>query len=466
MNRYKNLLKNMGLLTISSFASKLLTFFLVPLYTSCLSTNEYGTYDLFNTTIMLLIPILTLGITDSVLRFPLEKNRSDSEVYYVIGQKYVVYGFLVLIAIICLNNILVISKALQEYQLYFLLMYIIDTIYQLLQNYARGIEKVDKLAVSGVISSFSVITLNIIFLLVFKWGLNGYFLANIIGMLISDLYLIYTLKIYRYMFKLPSDKKLEKSMLYYGVPMILNSISWWINNASDRYIIIGLFGLATNGIYSVSYKIPSIMNMFQTIFNQAWAISAVQEFDPKDSNGFFKNVYSLTNLVMVVSCSLLILSTKILAKILYKNDFYEAWKYVPYLLISVLFGTLTGVLSGVYMAMRASKKFGISTTIGAIANILFSLVLAKLFGPIGPAIGTLISFIIVWSIRLIDIKKFMTIKIKIVRDIASYLILMIQASALMLLSNVMYSYITQIILLIILLVMYKRDIIFIFKKFA
>ena len=66
---YKYLFKNIGLLTISQFGTKLLVFFLVPLYTSILTTEEYGIFDLFNTTIALLIPILTLNIMDSVIRF-------------------------------------------------------------------------------------------------------------------------------------------------------------------------------------------------------------------------------------------------------------------------------------------------------------------------------------------------------------------------------------------------------------
>ena len=65
MGRYKYLLKNIGLLTLSSFTTKLLSFFLVPLYTNVLSTTEYGTYDMFNTTIGVLLPILTLNIQES-----------------------------------------------------------------------------------------------------------------------------------------------------------------------------------------------------------------------------------------------------------------------------------------------------------------------------------------------------------------------------------------------------------------
>ena len=327
----------MGLLTISNFSSKLLSFLLVPLYTSVLTTKDYGIYDIFNTTIMLLIPILTMGIIESVLRFPLE-NRENSEVIYLVGLKHVLRGFFILIIVCGINYVYTFSDTLLKYNIFFIFLYITAVVSQMLQNFARGIEKVSSLAVSGILSSIAVISLNILFLLYLDLGLVGYFLANILGMVISIIYLVFSLGVWKYKLSRKIDKKLEKEMLNYSIPTIANSISWWVNNAADRYIIISLFGLATNGIYSVSYKIPSIMNVFQTIFNQAWTISAVQEFDKNDSNGFYKNVYSGTNFVMITVCSILILLTKVLARLLYKNQFYSAWTYVPYLLISILFG--------------------------------------------------------------------------------------------------------------------------------
>ena len=58
-------------------------------------------------------------------------------------------------------------------------------------------------------------------------------------------------------------------MVAYSVPMGLGNIGWWINNVSDRYIVTWICGLAANGVYSVAYKIPSLLSMFQQIFNQA-----------------------------------------------------------------------------------------------------------------------------------------------------------------------------------------------------
>ncbi len=78
-HRIKRLAKNTGILTLSSFASKLLGFFLVPLYTSVLSTEEFGRYDIIVSTLTILLPVVTLNISDAVLRFSLEKEKSPDK---------------------------------------------------------------------------------------------------------------------------------------------------------------------------------------------------------------------------------------------------------------------------------------------------------------------------------------------------------------------------------------------------
>lgn len=68
-NRDKNLVKNIMLFGISSFGTKIIYFLLVPLYTTCLTTEDYGYVDLINTVISLLVPIMTVGMSESVLKF-------------------------------------------------------------------------------------------------------------------------------------------------------------------------------------------------------------------------------------------------------------------------------------------------------------------------------------------------------------------------------------------------------------
>ena len=68
MDRYKRLSSNALILTIGTFSSKLLVFFLVPLYTRVLTEGQYGVVDLLVQTANLLIPAVSLGINQAVMR--------------------------------------------------------------------------------------------------------------------------------------------------------------------------------------------------------------------------------------------------------------------------------------------------------------------------------------------------------------------------------------------------------------
>ena len=94
MNKSKYLLKNMGILTISNFSSKILVFLLVPIYTSVLSTSEYGLYDLAVSTATLFYPILTLNIVDAVMRFCMD-IQSDKKHIASIGFKFISISVLI-----------------------------------------------------------------------------------------------------------------------------------------------------------------------------------------------------------------------------------------------------------------------------------------------------------------------------------------------------------------------------------
>ena len=87
--KYKYLLKNVGVLTIGNLSSKILIFLLVPLYTSVLSVEEYGVYDLAASMVQLLMPVATCGIIGGVMRFIMDQSSDRQEVIRI-GIFYVV----------------------------------------------------------------------------------------------------------------------------------------------------------------------------------------------------------------------------------------------------------------------------------------------------------------------------------------------------------------------------------------
>lgn len=396
MNKSKYLLKNMGILTISNFSSKILVFLLVPLYTSVLSTAEYGTYDLAVSTATLLYPILTLNIVDAVMRFTMDRAYSN-RVVAKIGFKYVTYSCVIAGLLLLVIKRYNLWENMHGLELLLLLYYIMYVFNQYFIQLAKGLERVSDMAIAGVIGTISMLAMNLLFLLVFKLGLQGFFIANIISQAIPAFYLSIRLEARNYISFKKSDKQLLREMLIYCVPLIATVLGWWVNSTSDKYVVALMCGVAANGLLSVAYKIPQIINTLQGIFIQAWQISAIKEYGDNNTTKFYGNTFATINLLMCMACSWLILLTKPIAAILFVKDFYIAWQYVPFLLISCVLNCASGLLGPILAAKKDSQAMMWSAIIGAGANIILNVILVYIWGIQGATIATVLcSYVIYW----------------------------------------------------------------------
>ena len=464
MQRFMYLMQNMGFLALSQLIIKIINFLLLPLYTNILTTTEYGTYDIFNTTIALLIPFLTLNIKESTIRFALSEDYEKDEILSI-SLKYFLASLVPFGIFMAVNHVTGFSSSMDEYMWLILLMYISQVLNGIVTNFIRGLDRLKDIAVSSVVCSLSIILLNIVMLVPLKMGLPGYFLANSIGPLVQTMYLFILVKGWRFVKFSSINKRTQKEMVSYSMPMIANSTAWWINSVSDRYVVIWICGAAANGIYSVANKIPTIVDTFQGIFSQAWTLSAVKEFDPEDKNGFFSNMYSLYNMSMTIMSSALIVVSRILSRFLYSKDFFEAWKYVPFLTIAVLFGAIAGYCGAIFSAAKDSKMYAISTTVGAVVNIVLNIILVMPFGPLGAAISTAISYFIIYLVRLKTARKYVNLKIDFLRDSIAYGILALQSALLLAMAkDTILLYSLEIGLWLVLLFLFKNQLLMLKEK--
>ncbi len=402
--RGKYLFKNLGILTISKFSSKILIFLLIPLYTNILTTKEYGLYDLIISTIQLIFPILTLNIVDAIMRFSMEKNTKVDECA-TIGMKYILVSTLLVFIFLLINYFFDPIKQIYGYEILIFLYYLFYSFSEYFSQLAKGMERVKDMGIAGVLGTFFTIIGNLLFLLVFKLGLNGFILANILGLFVQVFYYTLRIKIWKYINFHNYNKKLNKEMLVYCVPLIFTVIGWWINSASDRYAVTFICGLAATGLLSISYKIPSIINTIQSIFTQAWQISAIKEYDSYDSAEFYGTYFENIDLVFSIICSLLIIFSRLLAGILYSKDFYQAWIFVPFLLISSVFNSASGFLGPILSAQKKSKAMAKSAICGTISNVVLNILLIYLIGVQGATIATMVSSFLIYWIRKKEVGK-------------------------------------------------------------
>lgn len=426
MNRkYRYLSKNFILFGISSFGPKIIAFLMVPLYTSYLSTSDYGIGEIVSTSANLVLPIVIFCVESAILRFCFDKEYDSDEVISC-GLVIWLKGMLICaICTICIEFILKfeIDKSLL---IAFYLMVLFTGLYNILTNYARGIDKVQCMVEMSILTTIVSCGTNIVLLVILKYGLKGYLIANNLGTFVAVIWGAVRLKIYRHIYIEKINKKTIFELKSFGFPLIFNKIGWWINSCSDRYIVTWLLGTTANGIYTVSYKIPTILTACSDIFTQAWQLSAIKDFDAKDSDHFIANMYEGYNVFLVLCCSLLIILTIPLAHVLYAKSFFIAWKYVPPLMISYVFGGLAGFLGSIFTAVKDTKIFSISTLLGAIVNTILNIVLVFYIGVMGAAIATLVSNIIIWLVRLYWCKRYVNINVKYTKHVIMYLLLFLQ----------------------------------------
>ena len=451
MSRYLKLGKNVALLSIGNFASKILGFLLVPFYTAVLSTEEYGISDLISTTIALLSPIFTLLINEATIRFALDKNEDKKQIF-TISSIVVLAGFIVML----LFSPLIRLTALREYYWYFVLYFLVSNIHTMIMQFVKGIEHMVVYTITGLLETILFIVCNLIFLLGFDMGIQGYLMAYIISSFCSSLFLFFKEKMWNYVCPIKKIDVLKvREMLRYAIPMIPNSLGWWISTSSDKYILGFFSGITAVGIYSVSYKIPSILSIVTSIFLVAWQISAVEGFGTSDFNKFYSDIYKRLVEFLAIITALLVLLAKPLGSILFSEDFFQAWLYTPVLVMAYMFSALSGFLGTVYTSSKKSERLFFSSMIGAVGNIILNIILIPFWGAMGAAVATLLSYFVMYVVRLIDTVKIMRIKRKYELEIIISIILTFEMIVVCL--DLKYSLVLALFLTILLMVYLARD---------
>lgn len=434
MGRYRKLMNNTMMFAIGNLGNKFIGFFLVPLYTFYLSTSEFGTIDLLITTTSLLLPIFSFGIYDAVLRFVMDtKERSHK----ILSNSLLVVLIGTLLGILCYPILKSIQIA-DSYLVYFYLLLFFQAVNAVFLQYIRAMNKMKLFMISSLLTTIVTLLLALLFLKYYQLGIIGYLLSLLGANFFSMVLLFFAGKIYQDIDLKGIDKDTIRLMLIYSLPLIPNSLMWWVMQLSDRYMVTFFLGAGANGLYAVANKIPSLLNMINSIFFQAWQLAAIEESNSEDKASFFTNIFSVLFSVMVLSTSGILLVLRFIVGHLIAPEFYGAWRYVPFLLISVVFSSFSGFLGTNYIAMKKTGGVLKTSMIGAVISAISNLIFIPKFGMNGASFSIMLSFFIIWVLRMIDTRKFVTIHMNWLQFVMSFVVLFVQIW--LLLMNVGYEY--------------------------
>lgn len=407
-NRSDYLIKNTIIFTMGNLGSKLISFFLVPLYTYALTATEYGVVDLIVTVGTVAVPVLTLNISEAVMRFALDKDVDKKKITQI-GTGILIIGMLLglLIFPICHS-----FNKISQYSEFVYFYVVALSMSQLYLCDLRGKELLVYYSIGNVLNTFFIAALNILFLVVLKEGIEGYLKAYIIANTLTAIYAIVVGKGYKSFNFSEIDKGLLARMAKYSIVLIPNSFMWWIMNSSDRIMVSSMISVAANGIYAVSYKLPTLVSTLTTIFNQAWSYSAIREEGTADESEYNNKIFKvLIGIVMLTGIGILTFAKPFLS-VYVSKEYYIAWKYMPFLTVGCVYLTMASFMATSYTVHKDSFGYLFSGMFGAIFNIVMNFILIPLIGVYGAAIATCISYILVFVFRLFHTRKYIKYNIK------------------------------------------------------
>ncbi len=448
MNKYKTLVSNTALISLGTFGSKLLVFLMVRFYTGYLTTAQFGVADIITQTCNLLLPIISLGITNGVFRFAIDSSHDKKSVFSS-GLYCITLGGLMFLVI---TPLLSLFDQFKGY-LWLIIIYTMASCYHsLCSQFIRARNKTAFFAVQGIVNTSLVIVFNILFLAVFSFGITGYVLSVVLADGLTALLIFIKEKLWREIVKKP-EKNTFRQMLKYSIPMIPATIFWWVTSVSDRYMITAFLGESENGIYAVANKLPTFLTLLSTVFMQAWQLSAVMESenDKNEHADFYTKVWASFQSVMFIAGSLITAFSVPMIKLLTTESYYSAWQFVPTLSLAMVFSAFANFMGSVYVVEKRSKNSFLTTMAGAILNIGLNFVLIPKIGTQGAAIATFASYFIVFLIRAVDAKKYIPFKANAVYVIINTVVVLIQCA--FMIFSLPFNYIVQVVAVLILIVL-------------
>ena len=405
--RLGKLLSNTLIFTIGKFVSKLIVIFMLPFYTSYLSSVEYSTSDLITNLCNLIIPLACLGVSEGIFRNAATKNV-DKESFFTNGAMLMIFGS---IGFLVISPLLNLFDYFDSYIWLIILYVLASNIHSVCAQYICAVGHTKLFAGQGVLNTALTVTLNIIFLAGFDWGIEGYVLSIVLADFLTTVFVFFVAKLYRAFIPSKISRAIMKDLLKFCLPLVPSTIFWWITGVSDRYLVAAMVSDEENGLYAAAYKIPTLLTYVVTIFNDAWKLSAVSESEDKEKCAeFYSQIYGYYIAVMFVGGGAIAVCSQLAAKILFAESYFTAWIFIPVLSAATVFTALDTFLGSVYFTVKRTQMSLWTSLLGAAVNVVLNLIMIPKLGAMGASIATFASYFLVYIVRAATMGRFMRFK--------------------------------------------------------
>lgn len=402
------LVKNTALISLSKMCTQMISFFLLPLYTGLLNTEEFGTVDLLNMVIIYAVPIVNGELSSALFRFLVDARNDETKTDALITTGILVSCLQCVAAGLAIG---ILSFFVHNtYSIYLLFNLIAALLSNLFLQICRGLGKNVHYSFGSFLTGAFTLVFNLLFLVGFHMKAEGMLLASLLANFISAGYLFVSLNIKNKLDLQLVNQSLIKKLFQYSIPLIPNIISWGIINGSDRFIISAFLGLSANGVYAVANKFSAFLVSVYSIFNTAWTESASLNIHDADREEFFSKIYRTVFYLAGGVCLGLTACMPVIYPLLVNQSYSSGYYQVPILIMGAFFNIMVSFLGTIYVALKKTKEIAKTSFYAAVINLAVNLLTIHFIGLYAASISTAVSFGAMFIYRFWDVQKYVQIK--------------------------------------------------------
>lgn len=384
---------------------------MLPFYTNWLSVADYGTTDIITVYATLLTGLSTLAIAEAMFIYPKGASVEYQKSYFSSAIVFTLLSLLGVAAVFYLISFWGdVYKVENSFVTYIWLIYgiICSSFCQTLtQQFACAIDAMKVYSFTGLV--YVVILAGTAFCMVPERGVCGYVYSMILANLFASGYTIFFGRLYKYVSIHSISWASYKSMVRYSIPLIPNSLMFWLVSSFNRPFLESYVGVAGIGLFAIANKFSSVLSMVFQYFATSWQVSVCEEYGKEGFETFYNRVLRILFVVLIGFATLITVFSNELLLIFSSPEYYSAAVFISPLCLGVIFNCMSGITGGIFAVVKRSKYFFYTSVWGAITSFICNVIFIPIFGVWGAIIAVIVSFLTIWITRLWYAKQFISL---------------------------------------------------------
>lgn len=454
-------LKNSGIYFLGDFLSKLVTFFLLPIYSKYILPADFGYFDLTTSYLMLLIPLVTAEIWIGMMRF-IKEETNQNNIKNIISNSF----YIIILNIILLAVSIIIYTIFDMHIKYFNLICTLGFLYVLQKFYiylCRSISSTTVFIVSGILNTITAATSNYIMIVYLKMGVTSLFIASILGLILQIVIIEYHTHFTKlFSFKYVNVKMLQK-LLKFSYPIAFGSILYFFLMYYNKLILENQLGLASNGFFAIASKFTIVIVFLTSAFTMAWQDLSFTMGEDKSNFKKYENAITLYTKVILGGTGIIIMLLHFIFPIMIDQKYDASYAIIPLSIVSVVLAAIGNFISQTLGALKKTNIIVLTSLISTICNVLFIKYFIHKYGINGVNVALIATFLINIIVRFCYLQFSLKIKINFflmpLLLLYLYLIIMVYNTR-----DTTYNVAGIILAAIVFILLIKKDFLEVFKK--